>query len=260
MQEYRKSELRRTLFSVLLIVSLGWGVFAWAVAPDYLPNVAPSVTAHQWASLGMLGLLGFGSLYEFKLRDQLRDQLSAVTGGVFYEQDGLCFMPLVRVREGDGEKRRAEICLYYQNRFSGPCETVVHLRPTVAGAFYSHRGARDLHFAFRCPPGGFGVIHQPVAVPESHQGESVPVQLAAAVRWPNTHRKQLRSKKGQPVGWFAVDWQLAYRQSKHELGGEIELHEPATIHLTMPERVVTDVKRAEYFNEPLEVPELDRVG
>jgi len=252
-----RDDHQKTFWAALLVLVSGWGVFAWLVAPDYVPSLRPSVAAHQWSSLGVAGLAGVGAIYCLKIRDRLPDELARTAGGMCFEQDGLCFCPVVRVRERRAGLPHAEICLYYQSRYSGPCEAVVHLRPKVAGAFYSHRGARDLHFAFRCGPGGFGVVHQPVAVPEAHQGKSVEVLLAAAVRWPKTHRAKLRSRCGQPVGWFAVDWQLAYRQSEHELGGELELHDPASVTLRMPDGVVADLKRAEYFIEPLSELEVE---
>lgn len=244
MHEYRNFTL-----IVLFCLATLWGFFAWLVAPNYFQSIQPSLAAHQYASISAFALLGGVLVYVLKFEDRMDDRLQEVTMGRYYEQDGLCFVPVVRVQPTKSGNR-AEISLYYQNRYSGTAEAVIHMRPPEK-AFYSHRGARDVHFAFRCQPGAFGVIHQPVAVPHQFQGEIVEVELAAAVRWPFGKGDQLRSHRGEAVGTFDVDWAVAYRQSRHELGGEIELKNPAKIRLTLPELVEEDIARAEYINETL---------
>ena len=176
----------------------------------------------------------------------MEDQLSKVTGGRYFEQEGLCFMPLVRMKP-NGE---AEISLYYQNKYSNPCETVIHLRPP-ANSMASHRGARDIHFAFIAQPGSYGVIHQPIAVHPKARGQVLDVQLAAATHWPLGHGERLCSQAGVPCGTFNVDWAMAFRQKEHELGGEIELKDPAIVHLTMPEQCSSKVARTESSQEIL---------
>lgn len=242
-------ERRKTIVIVLSCIALLWGLFAWIVAPDYARGVQPSVWFHQLASLGTLLLLGACLVYVLKIQDGAEDQLAKVTIGHYYERDGVCFWPLVRVqRTRDGQ--RAEISLFYQARYSGMAEVVFHMRPEE-GAFYSHRGGRDIHFAFHCDGGGYGVVHQPIAVPREFQGRTVTVCLAAAVRYPRSRGAQVRSREGTPVGTFDVDWALAYRQSRHELCGEIDLVDPATMTLTLPESVESDILRGEFVQETL---------
>lgn len=243
---------RRNLIAILAFcASVVWVCFAWLVAPDYAPNLPPGVATHQWLSLGVTIIMLALLVYYLKFEDKLPDDLARVTAGNYLEREGLCFMPVVRVREDKAGHLLAEISLYYQNRYSGECEVVIHMRPANHG-FASHRGAPDVHFAFRCPGGGFGVVHQPVGVPPEHQGEVVEVLIGAAVRYPKTHGTELRSHRGQRCGTFNVDWELAYRQTQHELGGEIVLRDPATIHLTMPEGVAAGVSRAEFTVESLD--------
>lgn len=245
---------RRNLIAILAFcISLGWLFFAWLVAPDYAPDLPPGLGVHQWASTGTAVALLALLLYYLKFEDKLPDDLARITAGHYLEREGLCFMPVMRVREDDRGHLLAEISLYYQNRYGNECEVVIHMRPANHG-FASHRGASDIHFAFRCPGGGFGVVHQPVGVPTEHQGEVVEVQIAAAVRYPKTHGTELRSHRGSPCGTFNVDWELAYRQTQHELGGEIILRDPATIHLTMPEGVAAGIARAEFTVETLTSP------
>lgn len=243
-------ERRKTILITFCCVALMWGLFAWIVAPDFVKSIWPSVRFHQLASLGVLLLCGAGLLYVLKFQDEAEDELAKLTIGHYYERDGICFWPLVRVQRGGDGRARAEISLYYQARFSGLAEVVFHMRP-IESAFYSHRGGRDLHFAFHCDGGGYGVVHQPIAVPVEFHGRTVDVHIAAAVRYPRARGTQVRSRPGMPVGTFDVDWALAYRQSRHELCGEIELISPATMHLTLPEGVESDILRGEFVQETL---------
>lgn len=243
-------ERRDTAIIVLFCLAATWALFSWLIAPDYVKGLPPSVSFHQTLSSAVTLILLAALIYFLKVQDKLPDRLSRLTAGHYLEQDGLCFMPLVRVRQDGRGHNIAEISLYYQNRFGGECEAVIHMRPKDR-AFFSHRGAADVHFAFRCDGGGFGVVHQPVAVRTECQGEAVEVLVAAAVRYPKTHGSVLRSRKGEPCGTFSVDWEQAYRQSKHELGGEIDLHDPTLLHLAMPEGVAHDIARSEYVVENL---------
>ncbi len=249
MQEAAMHERRNFWLTVALAACLAWGLFAWVVVGAF-PNVThvpPSTMFHKLASVALALIFGVVLIYAYLIEDKLPDDLSRVTMGRYFEQDGLCFMPMVRVTEKK-QSRVCEISLYYQNRYSKPCEVVCHIRPPE-GSFWSHKGAMDVHFAFRCDAGAFGVVHQPVAVPPEHQGESIEVQIAAAVRWPMGHGEQLRSHRGERCGTFDVDWALAYRQSRHELCGELELRNPARVQLSLPDSVETDIERNEFLNE-----------
>ena len=252
-------ERRNLILAVLFGVAALYGLFAWLIVPDAFPNIAPSVLAHKMASLASILILGAMLFYVMQIEDRLDDELGEKTMGHYFERDGLCVMPVVRVRKNDDGKPMAEVSVYYQSRFSGVAEAVVHLRPPPKTVF-SHRGARDLHFAFQAQPGGFGVIHQPVAVFRDSQGQPVTFEIALAVRWPRGVGDQLRSKKGQPCGTFKVDWAKAYRQSRHEMCGEIEIMEPASVTLTMPDNVVEDVFGATYTQESFSAYEPEGVS
>lgn len=243
-------ERRNFVITLLFVGSLVWAIYAWisvAVFPA-LPHPPPSLLAHRVGSMVFAFGLGAVLVYAYRYEDRLDDSLAKRTMGQYYERDGLCFAPLMRVAHRPDGAQQAEISLYYQNRFDSPCEAVIHLRPPN-GTFSSHKGARDVHFAFTVQPGAYGVIHQPIGVSHEHQGERVDVEMAAAVRWPRGHGDRLRSRVGHACGTFEVDWALAFRQSRHELGGEIELKSPARVALTLPEHVRTGVERAEYTIE-----------
>lgn len=280
-------ERRNAILTVVFAFALLWGVFAWVCVAAFpsLEHLPPSTATHRYASLAAILMLAACLAYVYLLEDKMPDRLSHIGSGKFYEQDGLCFLPVFRVtfakaggaaggavggmsggsgtgsmnamsgsRVGAGNHavQFAELSLYYQNRFEGECEVVIHIRPPK-GAFFSHKGARDVHFAFRCQPGAFGVIHQPVAVAHDAQGQPVQVEIAAMVRWVRHRGDQLVSKRGLPVGTFQVDWASAYRQGKHELSGEIELKAPARMTLMLPDCVSERVERSESVNETLMV-------
>lgn len=230
-----------------------YAMYGWLFAADFTPNVLPSVDFHRYLSTGGALVVGAITVYFVYVQDKLNDELARVSGGQYFECDGLCFWPTMRVRQlkgkdGDAVKSVAELCLYYQNRFSGVCEAVIHLKPP-ADSVYSHKGATDLHFAFRTQPGGYGVIHQPIAVSRAYQGELLPLEFGAAVRWPGLRGDKLRSKQGRACGTFNVDWSLAHRLSRHELCGEIDLINPTKVSLGMPTDVVTDLKGAMFKQE-----------
>ena len=242
---------RRNMAIILgLIAATLWAFAVWIVMPLTLPSID---IAWPWAqkigSLILAAVAGATLVWALKFQDKLDDNLSKINFGQYFEQDGLCFLPMFRVQPM-GETYRAEVSLYYQNRFAGPCEAVIHLRPPP-GSFFSHEGKRDVHFAFTCTPGAYGVIHQPVAVAHEYQGLPVRVQLAAAVRYPRGHGNKLRSRTGNPCGTFDVDWALAFRQSEHELSGEIELKNPADVSFVLPDNVAESIGRSEYKHEIL---------
>ncbi len=221
-------ETRNFVVTVCFIGALLWAIAAWLVMPGFMPSVELGVW-QKVTSLVLAAGIAVWLYWIYHFTDPFDDQLARVTSdGRYFEADGLCFMPIVRMN-GD----RAEISLYYQSRFSNPVEAVIHLRPPEH-TFGTHARARDIAIAFRARPGAFGVVHQPIAVARSAQGRQIKVELAAATRWPRNHGEQLRTKQGRACGTFRLDWALAYRLTEHELNGEMELIEPAVIELWMP--------------------------
>jgi hypothetical protein len=241
-------EGRNTAATLLLVTVMLWTFFAWLAAPA-LEIEIPLPLAQKIASLLSLAALGGYVFYAMTTSDQLDDQLARATAGHYFERDGLCFMPLTRVvQTPDGPQ--AEVSLYYQSRYDGVCEAVVHIRPPQ-GALRVSDGASALHFAFRCDPGAFGVIHQPIGIAPEKQGTTVDAHMAAAVRWPRGHGDQLRSREGAPCGKFAVDWSRVYDRAPGDTAGEIELKKPVVVHLALPENVRGRVEHGESLNETL---------
>jgi len=229
-------------FAMILVVvgSLIWGVVAFI----FLTEDAPLHLSQKIGSALMLVSCAVWMVYALWFEDKLPDNLGNVVGHVYYEADGLSFLPMIRVDHG-----QAELCVYYQNRYEEPCEAIVHLRPPRDG-FIVKNGASDVHFAFKADGGDFGVIHQPIAVPEHLYGEVLDVKLAAASYYPRSHGARLRKKEGLPCGTFHVDWAgAAFKTGVHEVSDDIELIRPVNLHLAMPLDVAPDLTGAEVWRQ-----------
>jgi hypothetical protein len=219
-------ETRNFLLVIVLAASTLWAALAWFVLGDDTPALLTQRIVAPVIAL----LSGFWLVYALGFEDKLPDHLAHVVGPVYYEADGLSFMPMVRVSGG-----HPELCVYYQNRFENPVQAIVHLRPPD-DSFIIRPGAHDVHFAFKADGGDFGAIHQPIAVPPHLQGEVIDVKLAGATFYPRSHGACLRRRAGAlACGTLLVDWAgAAFKTGVHEVSSEIKLVNPATLHLSMP--------------------------
>lgn len=240
-------ERRNFILVLLLIGSFIWAVAAWLFMQ---PGSETSATG-QWvltqrvASTLLLVSVAIWLLYAMKFQDKLPDHLRNVVGEFYYEADGLSFMPMVRMRQG-----QAELCVYYQNRYENPVEAVVHLRPPPEESFVIRPGMRDVHFAFKADGGDFGVIRQPIGVPRHLQGQVIEVKMAAASWYPRSRGMCLRRKPGMPCGTLVVDWVgAALKVGVHEVSGEIPLTNPVTLHFAMPFNAAEHADRAEIWRQ-----------
>jgi hypothetical protein len=219
-------ETRNFIMVLLAIGSFLWGVVAWFVLDS---ETAPVIWFQRATSALLFVSMAVWLVYAFQIEDKLPDHMAGVVGPMCYGADGLDFMPTVR-RQGE----QAELCLYYQNRYENPAEVIVHLRPPE-DSFIIKPGVRDVHFAFKAGGGDFGMITQPIAVPEHLQGEVIEVQLGAMSFYRRSQGARLRKRGGFACGTMLVDWGgSAFKSGVHEVSGEIELHDPTTIHLSMP--------------------------
>lgn len=235
-------EKRNFILVMVLIAGVVWAALAWFV---FGPGTTMRL-AQQIASLCVSAVCGGWLLYALSFEDKLPDHLKEQVGEIYYDADGLSFLPMVRTR-GD----QAELSLYYQNRYENPVHAVVHLRPPE-DSFIIHPHMRDVHFAFRADGGDYGVIHQPIAVPTHLQGEVIHVELAAATYYPRSQGARLRKHAGLPCGTLLVDWEgSAFKQGVHAAAGEVELTSPVTLHLSMPAGVNSDPTTATWKQQRL---------
>jgi hypothetical protein len=232
-------ETRNFLLVIALLACVLWAVLAWFVLGPYTVWLWPQ----RIISIALVPVFGAWLLYALKFEDKLPNQLKEMSG-VYYEVDGLSFMPMIRTT-GD----QAELSVYYQNRFENPVQAIVHLRPPE-DSFIIRPGVRDVHIAFKAGGGDFGVIHQPIAVPEHLQGEVIDVQLAAGSYYPRSQGLRLRKEAGMPCGTLLVDWAgAAFKTGVHEVSGEIELSGPVTLHLSMPAAVRSEATGRELWKQ-----------
>lgn len=233
-------EKRNFALVLILVGALGWAFVAWFV----LSSEAMLAVPQRVASVLLAVSVGAWLVYALKFEDTIDDRMRGVVGDVYYDVDGLSFMPMVRVHDG-----QAELCVYYQNRFENPAQAVVHLRPPD-DSFVIRPGMHDVHFAFTAGGGDFGVIHQPIAVPEHLQGQQVDVQLAAASFYPRSHGARLLKHGGLSCGSLNVDWGgAAFKSGVHEVSGEVDLVSPATLHFTMPDGVRSAITTADVWRQ-----------
>jgi hypothetical protein len=226
-------EKRNFALVLIVAVALIWGGWAWLFA-----DAGGTLTLiHRIASL-LLGVSALGwLLHALWFEDKLTNYMKEFVGSVYYEVDGLSFLPQIRMYQG-----RPELCVFYLNRFENPVQAIVHLRPLHEN-FQVQPGWSDVHFAFRADGGDFGAIHQPIIVPEHLRGEVIEFQLAAASYYPRSHGAKLLKAAGVPCGTMHVDWGgAAFRAGVHEVSGEIELIRPTVMHLALP---------ATEFDEPV---------
>jgi hypothetical protein len=232
-------ETRNFLLVIVLIASVLWAIVAWFV----LKQDAMWLLQQRIASLIVIPIAAAWLVYALWFEDKLPNNLKDLSG-VYYEVDGLSFMPTVRTA---GEQ--AELSLYYQNRYENPVQAIIHLRPPE-DSFIIRPGMRDVHIAFKVGGGDFGVIHQPIAVPEHLQGEVIDVQLAAGSYYPRSHGSRWRKEAGVPCGSLLVDWAgAAFKTGVHEVSGEIELIGPVTLHLSMPVNVRAEATGRETWKQ-----------
>ncbi len=218
---------RNFLLVIVLVAAVLWAVVVWL-----LLRSAPLLWPQRIVALLLVAVSGAWLLYAFRFEDKLPNHLKQKLGRMYYEADGLSFMPMVRAIG-----QQAELAVYYQNRYENPAQAIVHLRPPEDSFIIKH-GMRDVHFAFKADGGDFGVIHQPIAVPRHLQGEVIEVQLAAVSFYPRSHGARLRREAGLPCGTMMVDWGgAAFKSGVHEGSGEVELIRPVMLHLPMPTNV-----------------------
>jgi len=222
-------EIRNFILIILVAAAAVWAFLALFVLD---PDRVAFLTAQKVVSVVAVIGLGTWMVYALGFEDKLPDHMREHVGEMYYGVDGLTFMPTVRNNNG-----QAELCVYYQNRYENPAQSIVHLRPPE-DSFIIRPGVRDVHFAFKAGGGDFGVIHQPVAVPEHLQGEVIDIQLAAASYYPRGQGSRLRKRVGMPCGSLLVDWGgSAFKAGVHEVAGGIDLTSPVTLHLSMPKGV-----------------------
>ncbi len=122
----------------------------------------------------------------FSRADQHRDLLAQHTGGKpYFDRQGFCFDIRGAVEDG-----YAVLEIHFQNRFSGPCQAKVMLRPSVRYLFRPQW--RPPPVFINCEGGAFGVAHVCVDVPKKFQGKNFSFEIFGATNYPQGRGEQLR--------------------------------------------------------------------
>ncbi len=236
-------EKRNFFMVILLLASIVWATWAWFMLKGDASST--TVVVHRSMSVLLIVSLAVWLTYTLRFEDKLPDHMKNVVGPVYYEADGMCLLPMIRVHND-----RAELCVYYQNRFENPADCIVHLRPPADNSFIIAPGMRDVHFAFKCDGGDFGVLRQPIAVPRSVQGEVLDVLMAASAWYPRSRGERWRSNVGLACGSVPVDWAgNPLKIGVHEVASDIPLTNPVKLHLAMPTGVSADIPRASTWRQ-----------
>jgi len=128
-----------------------------------------------------------------RLADPVPDFLSAISRK-FFERDGFCF--LFSVEKAASSARMA---VYYQNRFTKPCNAKVFIGPTPK-AFANLEGLPKFEFKVACGAGEFGKQSLAWSVPLRFQGKKILWDVAAQARFPSGRGELLRGRNGATVG------------------------------------------------------------
>lgn len=226
-------EIRNFTLLIALIAACVWAFVVWFILN---PETATLLGAQRAITTVLVIGLGAWLFYGMVIEDKLPNHLKQAVGPIYYESDGLSFLPTVRMN-GD----RAELSIYYQNRYENVVEAIVHLR-CPEESFLVREDTRDICFAFRAGGGDFGVIHQPIAVPRHVQGDVVSVQLAANTYYPRSHGTCWRRTPGIDCGTLPADWSgSAFKTGVLEGSREMVLTNPVELHLAMPMGVKEDL-------------------
>ncbi|MEE8153849.1 MAG: hypothetical protein V3T53_02690, partial [Phycisphaerales bacterium] len=102
-------ETRNFIVVLALIASSVWAIIVWLIL---MGSDAPSIWPQRTASLILMIGCAAWLFYALRVEDKLPDHLRNVLGDIYYDVDGLSFMPIVRPNGN-----QAELSLYYQNRF-----------------------------------------------------------------------------------------------------------------------------------------------
>ncbi len=213
-------------FVLILAVTFGifWSGWAWFYsAGDGLTFMRVVSTLFTIINAAWL-------TYGMTFEDHLPDKLLDIIGSQYFEADGICLFPVIR-----NSSAGPELSIYYQNRFENPASVIFHLQPT-GESFEVISGCSDVHIAFRVNGGGVGIIHQPINVPSTLQGEIVELKMVAVSHYPRSHGTRWRRREGLPCGSMHVDWAggNAMKTGAHKVDETIELLNPVTLHLAMP--------------------------
>ncbi|HEV2296339.1 MAG TPA: hypothetical protein VGR35_21025 [Tepidisphaeraceae bacterium] len=157
--------------------------------------------------------------------EQYPDLLRERTG-VYFEQHGLCFAPLLETTPHGG----CVLALYFQNRYDRRAVGRVQVLPPRRRLRLKRHDLPARLIDIECPGGAFGVVRLAFPIPAKHQGSDITFDIAADVLYPDGRGRMLRLRAGVPAG---------------SLGGSI-MHahsSPARVMLALPRGLAQPPRR-----------------
>jgi hypothetical protein len=169
-------------------------------------------------------------------RDRAPDFLHQKFGG-YLDRGGLCF-----AFDAVVEDAVCYLRVHFQNRYSGPCEGRIVLRP-ARGFFLTRSSFQHVAFDIECPGAGYGVAEVPIPVRQEFQGKKQEFEVGASVRYPRRRGRMLRFREGGVIransdffNPFGTALTLAGTAT-----GQIVLSTPASVTLTLPSGVAEEL-------------------
>lgn len=159
---------------------------AWMMNPQREGN---SVWWVRGASVFLIVVPGAILIWAKRIKDKVPDFLRKVSRG-YFERDGFCYLAVVGSVKGT-----CHVVVYYQNRYSLPCEATVSLSVTKV-AFKDVSELPNLLIRVSCQGGEFGRAFKPWVPPAHHQGKSAMWDVAAEVNYPKGRGELLRMRDG----------------------------------------------------------------
>lgn len=190
----------RVLLAAVLILSL----FAFAMSfakTDALDSPLPMLRLVSGILVaGSLSLLIWAELRKDQVPEFLRRNY-----GKFFERSGFCFLPLQEIDENG----KVGMWIYFQNRYSHPCEAVVHISPIRWRLRKPPLPA--LQVRITCPGAAYGRCGVSWPVPAGWEGKTILIGVGAESRYLSGKGELLRYREGVHVKgirsgfWDAAD-------------------------------------------------------
>jgi hypothetical protein len=179
------SQSVRASLAALVILGFLFGL-------SWIMNVRPDsalVLWLRWSAVFLIIVPGSVLIWARTIRDKAPDFLAKVNRR-YFERDGFCYAVVIGSLKGG-----CHVVVYYQNRYSLPCEATVSLSPTKV-AFRDVSELPSFKVKVACQGGEFGKAFRPWLPPARHQGKPATWDVAAQVDYSGGRGDLLRMRDG----------------------------------------------------------------
>jgi hypothetical protein len=183
-------------------------------------------------------------IYSRTLKNKAPDMLAGICAA-YFERNGLCFAIIPEIVEG-----HSKISIYYQNRYSHPCEGIIWLAPTKV-AFKDVSELPEFRAKIICEGGEFGKTSSDFGLPLHFKSQDILWNVAATSKYRNGRGKLLRLRDGLRVGTEAQI--SAGREVLRFIGALTHFHseKPARIAIKFPDQTFSNSQVGEWKQETI---------